>query len=104
MSHTKKRFQDLGYAFKLAHSNCKVQVWRYIIAKVLSNIFRFVFDVYFLSYLLKVLTIHLEWQQVFQALLVGIILVMFRIVCDQISEYAEFMMSLVLGPRVKKEL
>lgn len=104
MTQIKTWFTYIKYAFGIAQSYCKAYVWGCVILKSLANTLRFVFNVYFISYLLKVLINQPTWKQVFMACLFGIVLVTIRIVLENISDYFDYVIGVKISPCIRKEL
>lgn len=86
----KKEISDFTYAFRLAWNYAGGNVLQRIIFSTVSTAASFFFDVYYIAYILKLLTQGADWPQVRTACVAGVIFVLIRVVT---GKYAEFQLA-----------
>ena len=104
MTELKKQYSDLLYAFKYAWKLSGAYVFRYLVFQTLSTVSLFLFDVYFFSYVLKLLTDNAGWESVRTVCLWGALLVFVRICCGKYAEVMQLAYSETIMIGVKREL
>ena len=104
MSEFKIQFIDFGYAFRIAWKNSQSYIVRYLIFSVVSLLAAFLFDVYFLAYIMSMLLGGEDWNRVLIVCMVGAVLVVVRIFCGKYAEVMQMAYSTTNIEKVKYQL
>lgn len=80
---------DYLFAWRLAWQNCRKYITYYIVSTVVCSTAAFVFDVYFISYILRLLMNGEKWNNILAACMAGAAIVILRILAEAVSGQTE---------------
>lgn len=86
MKTLNRYMNSVTYCFQLACERCRAYVYKYLFFSLFSSIAGCLFDVYFLSSILKLLIVNAKWERIQSACIFGVFIVLIRIVTRQYAD------------------
>ena len=104
MGTFKKYVNNLFFAFKKALEKGRSDVIKYLFFYVISSVVGFVFDVYYLAYVIKMLVEGAPWESVLKICILGAVFVFVNIVSAKYAEVQELIYSMKIKECVEMEI
>ena len=95
---------NLFFAFKKALEKGRSDVIKYLFFYVISSVVGFVFDVYYLAYVIKMLVEGAPWESVLKICILGAVFVFVNIVSAKYAEVQELIYSMKIKECVEMEI
>ena len=100
----KKYVNNLFFAFKKALEKGRSDVIKYLVFYVISSVVGFVFDVYYLAYVIKMLVEGASWESVLKICILGAVFVFVNIVFAKYAEVQELVYSMKIKECVEMDI
>lgn len=104
MGTFKKYVNNLFFAFKKALEQGRSDVIKYLVFYVISSVVGFVFDVYYLAYVIKMLVEGASWESVLKICILGAVFVFVNIVFAKYAEVQELIYSMKIKECVEMDI
>lgn len=104
MGTFKKYVNNLFFSFKKALEKGRSDVIKYLVFYVISSVVGFVFDVYYLAYVIKMLVEGAPWESVLKICILGAVFVFVNIVFAKYAEVQELIYSMKIQECVEMDI
>ena len=86
MKTIERYIKSIAYSFRIACDRCRAKVYKYLFFSLFSSVAGCLFDVYFLSSILKLLIENAEWQRIKNACIFGAFIVLIKLITKQYAD------------------
>lgn len=100
----KKYVNNLFFSFKKALDNGCTNVIKYLFFYVISSVVTFVFDVYYLAYVIKMLLEGAPWESVLMICILGAVIIFVIIIFGKYAEVQDLIYSMKIQECVELEI